>query len=81
MQAQKQAILFLEQTKVVAQEKLIERTTIVTKDGKSSVEIFKTLDESTLAQCQGALPALIDIGTWKSADGSLFFFAIGKKLK
>lgn len=80
VQAQKEAIAFLEQTKVVAEEKLVERTLITTKDGKKSAEVLKTLDESTSTKVHGVLNSLIDIGTWGSADGTVFFFAIGKKL-
>lgn len=80
VQAQKEAIAFLEETKVVAEEKLIERTTVTTKDGKTSAEVLRTLDESTATQVHGVLNSLTDIGTWASADGKVFFFAIGKKL-
>lgn len=79
--AQKEAVQFLEQTKVVSEDKLIEKTVITTKDGKKSAEVLKTLDEATSATVRGLLPSLSLIGTWKSADGNLFFYAIGKQIK
>ena len=79
VQAQKEAIAFLEQTKVVAEGKLVERTTVRTQDGKSSAEVIKTLDETTATKVHGVLNSLIDIGTWVSADGTTFLFAIGNK--
>jgi hypothetical protein len=79
VQAQKEAIAFLEQTKVVAEEKLVERTTVTTHDGKRSAEVIKTLDETTATKVHGVLNSLIDIGTWVSADGTTFLFAIGNK--
>lgn len=80
VQAQKAAVAFMEETKVVAEEKLVERTTIVNKDGKKSAVVLKTLDETTATAVRGILKSLPQIGTWKSADGKLFFCAIGKKL-
>jgi hypothetical protein len=80
VQAQKEAIAFLEETKVVAEEKLIESTTVTTKDGKTSAEVLRTLDESTATKVHGVLNSLTDIGSWASADGTTSFFAIGKKL-
>ena len=80
VQAQKEAISFLERTTVVAEEKLVEKTTVTTKDGKKSIEVLKTLDQSTVTTVQGVLGTLPQIGTWESADGKLFFYAIGKKL-
>jgi len=80
VQAQKEAIAFLEATKVVAEEKLVEKTTVTTKDGKTSAEVLRTLDETTATKVHGVLNSLTDIGTWSSADGNAFFFAIGKKL-
>src|SRR5262245_2994950 len=80
VQAQKAAIAFTEETKVVAEEKLIERTTVVNKDGKKSAEVLKTLDETTATAVKGMLKSLPQVGTWKSADGKLFFCAVGKRL-
>ena len=80
VQAQKEAVSFLEHTKVVAEEKLVEKTTVTTQDGKKIVEALKTLDQSTVTTVQGVLGTLPQIGTWESADGKLFFYAIGKKL-
>jgi hypothetical protein len=70
----------LQETRIVAEEKLVERTNLTTRDGKTSAEVFKTLDETTATKVQGVLNSLIDIGTWASADGAISFFAIGKKL-
>lgn len=80
VQAQKQAVAFFEETKVVAEEKFVQSTVITTKDGKKSAQIFKTIDETTATRVHGVLNSLSDIGTWSNADGTLFFFAIGKKL-
>jgi hypothetical protein len=79
VQAQKEAIAFLEQTKVVAEETLTERTTVTTMDGKSRAEVLKTLDETTATKVHGVLNSLIDVGTWVSTDGTTFCFAIGNK--
>ena len=80
VQAQKEAVSFLEHTTVVAEEKLVEKTTVTTHDGKKTVEVLKTLDQSTVTRVQGVLGTLPQIGTWRNSDGRLFFYAIGKKL-
>ena len=80
VQAQKEAIAFLEKTKVVASEKFIEKTIVTTVDGKTSAEVLTTLDESTATRVSGILGSLSDIGMWTSPDNTIFFFAIGKKL-
>jgi hypothetical protein len=80
IQAQKVTVSYIEGTKIVSEEKLVEKTTILNKDGKKSVEVLKTLDQTTATAVKGTLKSLPGIGTWKSTDGKLFFYAIGKKL-
>ena len=80
VQAQKEATAFLERTTVVAEEKLVEKTTITTQENKKTIAVLKTLDQSTVTTVQGMLGTLPQVGTWESANGKLFFYAIGKKL-
>jgi len=80
VQAQKEAVTFVKETKVVAEEKRLEQTTHVTEQGKTTVRVVATLDETTRTEVAGIIQALPEIGSWRAQDGSLFFFAMGKHL-
>ena len=80
VQAQKAAVAFAEQTKVVAEEKLVEKTTVAVEGQKKSLSVLKTIDETTSIKVSGVLKSLDEVGSWKSADGTLFFYALGKLL-
>ena len=80
VQAQKEAIAFAKGIKVVAEEKRLAQTTHVTEQGKTTVRALDTLNETTRTEVQGTIKSLPEIGSWRAQDGSLFFFAVGKKL-
>ena len=80
VQAQKEAVTFAKGTKVVAEEKRLEQTTHVTEQGKTTVRVVDTLDETTRTEVEGIIKSLPQIGSWRAQDGSLFFFALGKQL-
>jgi hypothetical protein len=80
VQAQKEAVAFADQTKVVAQERLVERTTIAAEGQKQSLSVLKTIDQTTRTKVAGILKSLAEAGSWKSADGTLSFYALGKIL-
>lgn len=80
VQAQKEAVAFAEQTKVVAKEKLVEKTTIALEGQKKALSVLKTIDETTSTKVGGVLKSLDEVGSWRSADRTLFFYAVGKRL-
>lgn len=80
VQAQKEAVAFAEQTKVVAEEKLVEKTTIAVEGQTKTLSVLKTIDETTSTKVGGVLKSLDEAGSWRSADGTLFFYALGKVL-
>lgn len=71
---------FIEPTKVETETKLTEKTTVETTEKGKKGHSFKELDETTRTSVQAALQAPEQVGTWKSADGSLFFLAVGRVL-
>lgn len=80
VQAQKEAIAFTEQTQVVADEKLVEKTTVAVEGQRTSISVLKTIDQTTRTKVGGVLKSLTPVGSWKSSDGTLFFYALGKRL-
>jgi len=71
---------FIHETVVMSEEKLNQTTTITTRDGVTTGSTRKILEETTLARIRGVIKAPAEVGSWKSADGKLFFYAIGTKL-
>jgi hypothetical protein len=81
IQAIKAAAEFIETTKIKAQEKLTQDATVTREDGKKSGTSTDTFEESTLTQIEALLRVPPQIGSWKSSDGQLFFYAIGSQLQ
>ena len=79
--ALKAATEFVTGTFVTSEEKLSTTTTIITRDGVTTGSRQKVLDETTLARIRGVIQAPPVVGSWKSAEAQLFFYAIGTKLK
>ena len=71
---------FTAPTEVKTETTLRETTTVRRENGVSSGETRKTLDDVTRTKVEALLRALPEIGSWKSADGKLFFYALGAKL-
>jgi hypothetical protein len=80
IQAIKAAAEFIQETKVKSQEKLTEESTVTRTDGKKTATSTKIFEESTLTQIEALLKVPPQIGSWKSSDGQLFFYAIGTEL-
>ncbi len=72
---------YIEPTKVQTETKLTEKTTVETTEKSKKGKSLKELDETTRTSVQATLQAPEQIGTWKSADGSLFFLAVGRALQ
>jgi hypothetical protein len=71
---------FISPVEVNAETSLRETTSIRNTDGVKSFETRKVLDESTRTKLEAILRAPVPVGSWKSADGKLFFYALGSKL-
>ena len=71
---------YIEPSKVQTETKLTEKTTVETTEKGKKGKSFKELDETTRTSVQATLQAPEQIGTWKSADGGLFFLAVGRAL-
>jgi hypothetical protein len=80
IQAIKAAAEFIQATKVRAQEELTQESKVTSVDGKKSGTSTDTFEESTLTQIEALLSVPPQIGSWKSSDGQLFFYAIGTQL-
>lgn len=79
-QAQKEAVSFAEETEVVVEESRTEKTVINNQNGQKSVYTMKEYDESVRTKVKGLISSMTDVGSWKSSDGKVFFFAIGCRL-
>ena len=71
---------FMAPTEVKAETTLRETTTIRREDGTSKGEARKTFDDITRTKVEAILRSLAQVGTWRSPDGMLFFYAVGSKL-
>ena len=71
---------FIAPTEVKTETTLRETTTVRREDGTSKGSVQKTLDETTRTNVQAIVRAPEQVGSWKSADGKLFFYALGAKL-
>lgn len=71
---------FINDTVVNSEEKLSRTSTVTVQDGVKSASTQKVLERTTVAKIQGVIKAPAQVGSWKSADGQLFFYAIGTKL-
>jgi hypothetical protein len=81
IQAIKAAAEFIQTTKIMAQEKLTQDSKVTREDGKKSGNSTDSFEESTLTQIEAMLRGPPQIGSWKSSDGQLFFYAIGAQLQ
>jgi hypothetical protein len=81
IQAIKAAAEFIQATQIKAQEKLTQDSTVTRVDGKKSGTSMDVFEESTVTQIEALLRVPPQIGSWKSADGELFFYAIGAQLQ
>jgi hypothetical protein len=81
MHAQREAVSFAEATQVSAEDKKTETTVSRNEDGKKHATVVTTFDEITIARVKGAVKSLAEIGTWITPDGTLFCFALGRKLE
>lgn len=81
IQAMKAAAEFIRETKVTAQEKFTQESTVTRVDGAKTGTSTKTYEESTLTQIEALLKVPPQIGSWKSSDGQLFYYAIGTQLR
>lgn len=71
---------FIMPVKVDTQTQLTEKTTVVITEKGKSGKSFKELDETTRTSVETVLKAPEQVGSWKSADGKLFFVALGQQL-
>ena len=81
IQALREAVSFAEATHVSTKDEMNETTKIQNANGKKTVSSTLTLDESTIATIKAIIKSPQDIGSWKSVDGQLFFYAVGTKLE
>jgi hypothetical protein len=77
IRALKVASEFIGTTMVTSEDKLSETTTVDTVNGDKISEQHKVLAETTVAKIKALVKAPPVVGTWKSGDGQLFFYAIG----
>ena len=78
--ALKAASDFIGTTNVTSEEKFSETTTVTDINGVKSSGRRKLLEETTVAKIKALVNAPPVVGTWKSGDGRLFFYAIGTQI-
>jgi hypothetical protein len=80
IRALKAASEYIGTTIVTSEEKLSDTTTVVSANGDKRSEQHKVLEETTVAKIKALVKAPPVLGTWKSGDGQLFFYAIGAQI-
>jgi hypothetical protein len=78
--ALKAASEFIGTTNVTSEEKFSDTTTITNLSGAKTSETRERLEETTVACIKALVKAPPVVGTWKSGDGQLFFYAIGTQI-
>ncbi len=71
---------FMNPVEVRTETTLKETTSIRNINGIKTAENRKTFDDITRTKLEAILRAPPVVGSWKSNDGKLFFYAIGTKL-
>jgi hypothetical protein len=72
---------FIGTTSVTSEDNLSNTTTVDTVNGDKMSEQHKVLEETTVAKIKALVKAPPVVGTWKSGDGQLFFYAIGAQIE
>src|SRR6266436_6175565 len=75
--ALKVASEFIGTTIITSEEKFSKKTTVTNFNGVKTSARRELLEETTLAKIKALVNAPPVVGTWKSGDGQLFFYAIG----
>ena len=79
--ALKAASEFISTTSVTSEEKFSDTTTVASVNGVKTSGRRKILEETTVAKIEALVKAPPVVGTWKSGDGQLFFYAIGTQIQ
>jgi hypothetical protein len=79
--ALKAASEFISTTSVTSEEKFSDTTTVTSVNGVKASGRRKILEETTVAKIEALVKAPPVVGTWKSGDGQLFFYAIGTQIQ
>jgi hypothetical protein len=80
VRALKAASDFIGITTFASEEKFSDTTTITNINGVKTSRGQKLLEETTVAKINALVKAPPVVGTWKSGDGQLFFYAIGTQI-
>lgn len=76
----KAAADFIGKTQVTAEEKFSETTTIKAENNSQNAAKTKFLQETVIIKLNEIIKTPSPVGSWKSSDGKLFFYAIGTML-
>jgi hypothetical protein len=80
IRALKVASDFIGTTIVTSEQKFSDTTTVTNINGVKSSGTQKLLEETTVAKIKALIKAPPVVGTWKSGDGKLYFYAIGTQI-
>ena len=58
-----------------------ETTSIETKNGKEYTVTTENLDDVIISKAKGVVTKLVVLGTWTNSDETIYYQALGKKLK
>jgi hypothetical protein len=71
---------FAEGNHVLVEERSSITTTIIRSGGRTSETVQESADQKIRVRVKAALRNLTDGGTWRSDDGSRYFFLVGCRL-
>jgi hypothetical protein len=80
IRALKVACEFIGTTIVTSEQKFSDTTTVTNINGVKSSGTQKLLEGTTVAKIKALIKAPPVVGTWKSGDGKLYFYAIGTQI-
>jgi hypothetical protein len=79
--AQAGAVAELNGAKVTATSVMEDKTVVRVENGKETAESEETLSEKVTTEARGMIRGMPVIGTWTDKDQTLYFLAIGKRIR
>ncbi len=78
--AQREAVTFADQETIVVHEIEVDTTTITKSAGQTTVHVSRVHDSTVSAKVHGIVKGMQPAGTWKSSDGTVFYYALAIRL-
>jgi len=78
--AQREAVTFADQETIVVHVIEVDTTTITKTAGQTTVHVSRVHDSTITAKVHGIVKGMQPAGTWKSTDGTVFYYALAIKM-